>query len=151
MFRVEAFATGIKLESNDQSPFWGPIKRWWPPNCSNQRIKNTWLQFDFWHLKIKWSRAELSAGGTDQVIKHFNRWHISDYPLLSLVPRLSPLHYEKRKLLLFFVWTRGEPGNEATQTSSKKKIKIFFKKSTTSGQHLSSSGVTYNAHAIAKN
>ena len=26
MSHVEAFATGIKIESSDESPFWGPIK-----------------------------------------------------------------------------------------------------------------------------
>ena len=34
MSRVEAFATGIKIESSDQSPLGGPIKgSRWPPNC----------------------------------------------------------------------------------------------------------------------
>ena len=36
MSRVEVFATGIKIESSHQSPFWGPIKGWrWPLSCWN--------------------------------------------------------------------------------------------------------------------
>ena len=44
--RVEAFVTGIKIESSDQSPF----ESWsrWPLNCENQQITNTQLQFDLW-------------------------------------------------------------------------------------------------------
>ena len=51
MSHVEAFATEIKIESSDQSPFWGPIK----------------LQFDrrpFENQVLKGSE------GNDQAIKH---------------------------------------------------------------------------------
>ena len=47
MSHVEAFATGIKIESSDQSPFWGLIK---VTSELNQWIKNT--------------------EGNDQAIKH---------------------------------------------------------------------------------
>ena len=58
MSRVEAFATAIKIESSDQSPFGGPIKgSRWPPNCYKSTIKNALLQSDLWPLKIKRSRA----------------------------------------------------------------------------------------------
>ena len=68
MFRVEAFATGIKIESWDQSPFGGPIKgSRWPPNC--QIKKKAQLQFDLWPLKIKWSRAWEREQSSNQV--HF--------------------------------------------------------------------------------
>ena len=47
MSRVEAFATAIKIESSDQSPFGGPIKgSRWPPNCYKSTIKNALLQSD---------------------------------------------------------------------------------------------------------
>ena len=42
---VQAFMTGIKIESNNQSPFCKLIKV--TSELQNQRIKNAWLQLTF--------------------------------------------------------------------------------------------------------
>ena len=54
MFHVEAFATGIKIESSDQNPFWGQ---------SRDQEHTAAIR----HLKIKHSTA---SEGNDQAIKH---------------------------------------------------------------------------------
>ena len=70
MSPVEAFATGIKIESSDQSPFWEPIKGSSPPpNYENQRIKNTPLQFDLWPIKNQAIKSFLKGRSSDQA--HF--------------------------------------------------------------------------------
>ena len=90
MSRVEAFATGIKIESSNQSPFWGPIKGSKTAKINGSRTHDCNMTFD--PLKIKCSRA---PEGNNQAIKHtfcsldlgrkrkrLNRWHVSDYALV---------------------------------------------------------------------
>ena len=59
----------------------------WPPNCKNQ------LPTAIWHLKhwnqevksfrtIKWSSMPFTNQNSWSCHKHFNKWHISNYPLL---------------------------------------------------------------------
>ena len=65
MSRVEAFVTGIKMESSDQSPFWGSIKGSRTDKINGSRTHGCNLTFD--PLKIKRSRA---SEGNNQAIKH---------------------------------------------------------------------------------
>ena len=95
MPRVEAFATGIKIESSDQSPFLeadqgikvaskllkSTDQEWaaaiWPLILKNQAIKS---------LRREWSSDQahfLLIKHFDRGYKRFNRWRICDYPLLA--------------------------------------------------------------------
>ena len=88
---VEAFATGIKIEASDQSPFWGANQGdLWTAKISGSRTHSCNLTFD--PLKIKCSRA---SEGNNEAIKHtlpienldlgckrLNMRHVSDYPLV---------------------------------------------------------------------
>ena len=57
---VEVLATGVKIESSNQRPFWGPIK-----GSRIAKIKTHGCNLTFDPLKIKWSRA---SEGKDQAI-----------------------------------------------------------------------------------
>ena len=91
MSRVEAFATRIKIQSSDQSPFWEPIKgSRLPPNCDNQMIKNRDSDSTF---KIKQSRAfEGMIKWSSTLFAYQRSWSwsqmlqqatYSDYPLFT--------------------------------------------------------------------
>ena len=98
---IEAFATGIKIESSDQSPFGRPIKgSRWPQNCKKQVQGHT---ATIWPLtlgnqviksvrKERWSNQVhfLLIKKLDRSHKCFNRWHISDYPLIMADHLLVP-------------------------------------------------------------
>ena len=75
MSYVEPFATGIKkIESSDQSPFWGPISgSGWPSNSYRSTDQERAATSDQAH--------SLTIKSLDRSCKRFNRWHISDYPL----------------------------------------------------------------------
>ena len=85
-----------QIESSDQLRFLEPIKgSRWPPNCENQQIKNTWLQFDLWPIKnqaIKrfgreWSSKQacfMMIKNHDSGHKCFHRRHANDHPLYVL-------------------------------------------------------------------
>ena len=85
MFRVEVLVTGIKIESSNQRPFWGPIKGSRIAKINRSRTHGCNLTFD--PLKIKCSRA---SEGNNQAIfgdqkldpgcKHLNRQHASNTP-----------------------------------------------------------------------
>ena len=60
MSRVEVLATGIKIESSNQRPFWGLIK-----GSRIAKIKTHGCNFTFDPLKIKRSRA---SEGNNQAI-----------------------------------------------------------------------------------
>ena len=62
MSHVEALATGIKIESSDQSPFWGQIKGPRIAKINGSITHRCNLTFD--PLKIKHSASE----GNDQAI-----------------------------------------------------------------------------------
>ena len=55
MSHVEVLATGIKIESSNQRPFWGPIKGSRIGKINQSRIHGCNLTFD--PLKLKCSRA----------------------------------------------------------------------------------------------
>ena len=63
MSRVEALATGIKIESSNRSPFWGQIKGSRIAKLNKSRTHGCNLTFD--PFKIKHSRA---SEGNDQAI-----------------------------------------------------------------------------------
>ena len=92
MSRVEVLATGIKIESSNQRPFWGPIKGSRIAKINRSRTHGCNLTFDL--LKIKCSRA---SEGNNQAIfgdpscKYLNRQHASDYPLVLHCNKLSVL------------------------------------------------------------
>ena len=96
MSRVEVLATGIKIESSNQRPFWGPIKGSRIAKINRSRTHGCNLTFN--PLKIKCSRA---SEGNNQAIfgdqklapgcKHLNRQHASDYPLVLHCNKLSDL------------------------------------------------------------
>ena len=65
MSRVKAFATGIKIESSDQSPFVGLIKV--TSELLKSRDQEHTAAIDLDPLKIKCSRA---SEGNSQAIKH---------------------------------------------------------------------------------
>ena len=46
MFRVEVLATGIKIESSNQKPFWGPIKGSRIAKINRSRTHGCNLTFD---------------------------------------------------------------------------------------------------------
>ena len=96
MSRVEMLATGIKMESSNQKPFWGPIKGSGVAKINRSRTHSCNLTFD--SLKIKCSRAsegnnQALFGGQklDPGCKHLNRQHTSDYPLVLHCNKLSVL------------------------------------------------------------
>ena len=60
---VEVLATGIKIESSNQRPFWGPIKGSRIAKINRSRTHGCNLTFD--PLKIKCSRA---SEGNNQAI-----------------------------------------------------------------------------------
>ena len=96
MFHVEVLATGIKIESSNQRPFWGLIKGSRIAKINQSRTHGCNLTFD--PLKIKSSRA---TKGKNQAIfgdqkldpgcKHLNKQHASDYPLVLHCNKLSVL------------------------------------------------------------
>ena len=96
MSHVEVLATGIKIESSNQRPCWGPIKVSRIAKINQSRTHGCNLTFD--PLKIKYSRA---SEGNNQAIfgnqkldpgcKHLNRQHASDYPLVLHCNKLSVL------------------------------------------------------------
>ena len=63
MFHVEVLATGIKIESSNQRPFWGPIKGSRIAKINRSRTQGCNLTFD--PLKIKSLRA---SKGKNQAI-----------------------------------------------------------------------------------
>ena len=63
MSRVEVLTTGIKIESSNQRPFWGPIKESRIAKINQSRTHSCNLTFD--PLKIKCSRA---SEGNNQAI-----------------------------------------------------------------------------------
>ena len=93
MFRVEVLATGIKIESSNQRPFWWPIKG---AKINRSRTHGCNLTFD--PLKIKCSRASEANNQAifgdqklDPGCKHLNRQHASDYPLVFYCNKLLVL------------------------------------------------------------
>ena len=114
MSRVEAFATGIKIESSDQTPFWRPIKgSRWPraAKINRSRVRSCNLTFDPENQAIKSLRRERSSNQAHfLLIKHFdcgrkrfNRQHISDYPLEKMIK----------------TWMVERPGNKARDVDTK--------------------------------
>ena len=96
MFHVEVLATGIKIESSNQRPFWGLIEGSRNAKINRSRTHGCNLTFD--PLKIKNSRA--SEGNNqatfgdqklDPGCKHLNRQNASDYPLVLHCNKLSVL------------------------------------------------------------
>ena len=90
---VEAFATGIKIESSDQSTFWEPIKGLrGPPNCEDQGSTKIW---PLTHKKSSDQGPQkgrpsdqahfLLIKNLDPGHKRFNRRHISDYLLCKFL------------------------------------------------------------------
>ena len=88
MSHVEGYATRIKIESSNQSPFWRLIKGSGGLWTANQWINNTYLQFNVWPFEnqaLKSLRREWSSfadQNLDPGHKRLNRWHVSDYPLV---------------------------------------------------------------------
>ena len=78
MSLVEAFATGIKMKSIHQHPFWELIGDWHDLQMAkikgSMTLKRHIYHFVFWTTVNQWSRA---SKGSNQVIKFkFCRWKI---------------------------------------------------------------------------
>ena len=73
---VEHLWPGSKLNQANKALFWELIKGLRsPPNCKNQRIKNTQLQFDLWPIKSSNQAHFLLIKNLDPGRKCFSRRH----------------------------------------------------------------------------
>ena len=87
MSRVEVLATGIKIESSNQRPFWGPIKGSRVAKINRSKTHGCNLTFNPLKTSAQGPQKEtikqfLPIKSLDPGHKHLNRQHVSDYLLV---------------------------------------------------------------------